>query len=127
MSKYIPNENGELTALDEVAMNVSQNAMPAGELGAAFAKMLLTLVALVILLLVSYWFIRKFSQNRLQKGTADAAIQVLEKRMLSPKTMLYFIEVEGKKVLVAESHLEVKHLKSFESQLQEYAGQSSSQ
>lgn len=28
--------------------------------------------------------------------------------MISPKTMLYVIEVEGKRILVAESHLEVR-------------------
>lgn len=114
MSKYIPDENGELTALDDIVVSAVETTMPAGELGAALGKMLLTLVALVVLLLISYWFVKKILQNRLQKGNENAAIQILEKRMISAKTMLYLIEVKGKEVLVAESHLEVKRLESFE-------------
>lgn len=88
--------------------------IPAGDLGAAFTKMFLTLAALVILLLVSYWFLRRLMQNRSQRGNVDASIQILEKRMISPKTMLYLIEVDQKKILIAESHLEIKRLESFE-------------
>ena len=40
-------------------------------------------------------------------------IQVLEKRMLSPKSILYLIEVEGQKVLVAESQHEIRRLESW--------------
>lgn len=97
---------------DEAETITSQ--MPTGDLGAAFAKMFLSLAALVLLLLVSYWFLRRLIQNRLQKGGSNASIQVIEKRMISPKTTLYLIEAEGKKVLVAESHLEIKRLEGFE-------------
>lgn len=113
MSVYVPDEKGELTALDQIVTE-SVSKMPTGDLGAAFAKMFLSLVALVILLFVSYWFIKRLIQNRLQKGVGDAAIQILEKRMISPKTVLYLIEVEKKKVLIAESQLEIKRLESFE-------------
>ena len=94
-------------------MPIDTAAAPA-DLGAAFMKMFLTLTALVVLLLVSYWFLRRLIQNRSQRGNVDAAIQILEKRMLSPKTMLYLIEVDHKKVLIAESHLEIKRLESFD-------------
>ena len=120
MSKYIPDENGELTALGgeltalDGVVEAATQSTPVGELGAAFAKMILTLVVLVLLLLLSYWFIRKLFQNRLQKGSSDAAIQVLEKRMISGKTMLYLIEVDQKKILIAESQLDVKRLEGFD-------------
>lgn len=106
------NENGELSALD-TAIETAAQAAPAGDLGAAFVKMFLSLIVLVALLLVTFWFVRRVIQQRLQKGVGDAAIQILEKRMISPKTMLYLIEVDGKKILMAESHLEVKRLESF--------------
>lgn len=113
MSKYIPDENGELTALDSVVQAASQTSTPAGELGAAFAKMILTLVALVALMFASYWFVRKLLQNRLQKGSLHSRIQILEKRMISSKTMLFLIEVDKRKILIAESQLELKRLESF--------------
>lgn len=84
-----------------------------GDYGAVFIKMLLTLTSLVALLLLSYWFIRRFIQHRLQKGVGTQAIQILEKRMISTKTTLYLIEVENKtRVLIAESHLEIKKLET---------------
>ncbi len=112
MSIYTPDENGELTALGQTSLEISQLApqMPPGDLGAAFAKMFLSLIVLIGLLGLSYWFLRKLIQNRLQKGMENAAIQILEKRMISPKTMLYLIEVNQKKILIAESHLEIKRL-----------------
>ncbi len=47
------------------------------------------------------------------KRVGSQSIQILEKRMISPKTMLYLIEAEGKQILIAESQLEVKRLESF--------------
>lgn len=114
MAVYVPDKNGEISAIENVVTE-SINQMPAGDLGAAFAKMLVSLIVLVALLFVSYWFLRRLIQNRLQKGVDNAAIQILEKRMISPKTMLYLVEVENKKILLAESHLEVKRLEGFES------------
>ncbi len=112
MPVYVPDENGEITALDQTAVDIAQTAsqVPTGDLGAAFVKMFICLIVLVILLFVSYWFIRRLIQNRLQKGVGEAAIQIIEKRMISPKTMLYLIEVDHKRILIAESHLEIKRI-----------------
>lgn len=88
--------------------------MPSGDFGAAFAKMFITLIALVALLVLTYFFLRKIIQRRLQKGVGNHAIQLVEKRMISAKTMLYLVEVEGKKILLAESHLEIKRLEGWE-------------
>ncbi|HSX11691.1 MAG TPA: flagellar biosynthetic protein FliO [Chlamydiales bacterium] len=97
-------ESTTATAVESAAQ------MPPGDLGATAVKMFLSLIVLVALLFISYWFLRRLIQNRLQKGGGEQAIQILEKRMISPKTMLYIIEVENKKILVAESQLEVKRL-----------------
>ena len=95
--------------------NIPYIQMPSGDLGAAFTKMFLTLTALVILLFVSYWFLRRLIQRHLQKGVGEARVHVIEKKMLSPKTMLYLVEVDQKRVLIAESHLEIKRLEGFDS------------
>lgn len=115
MSIYVPDENGELTSLNQAVIGVAETStqMTTTDLGAAFAKMMISLVVIVVLLFVSYWFIRRLIQNRLEKGVGNAAIQIIEKRMISPKTMLYIIEVDQKRILIAESHLEVKLLDGF--------------
>ena len=101
----------ESLSLNDSVLDAIPSAPP-GDYGAAFVKMFLTLIALIALLGVSFWFLRKLIQQRLQKGNSQSAIQILEKRMISQKTMLYLIEVEGKKTVIAESHLEIKVIQS---------------
>jgi flagellar biogenesis protein FliO len=86
---------------------------PPTDLGMTLVKMLISLLALALLLFASYWFLKRLIQNRLQKGVGRQSIEIVEKRMISPKTMLYLVQVENKKILFAESHLEVKALDTF--------------
>lgn len=102
MALYIPDDQTNATEA------VTQ--MATTDLGASFVKMFLSLIVLILLMFTTYWFLRRIIQARLQKNQADASIHILEKRPLSPKTMLYLLEVEGKKVLIAESQLEVRRL-----------------
>lgn len=117
---FIPNEQGELATLENTppaieTMDQHLTSVPPGDYGATFVKMILTMVGLIALLALTFWFLRRLIQQRLQKGVGEQAIQILEKRMISPKTMLYLIEVEDKKILLAESHLEIKRLENFPS------------
>ena len=100
----------EVASLDQLIP--SEGDLPPGDYGWLFAKMFLTLIAFAIVLGVSVWFLRKLIQQRLQKGTGVQAIHILEKKMISPKTMLYLVEVESQKILIAESHLEVRRIQA---------------
>lgn len=103
--------------LGEIDVTSVPTSATSADLGATFLKMMLTFGILILLLFGTYWMIRRLIRMRLEKGVGTASIQVVEKRMISPKTMLYLVEVEGKKVLIAESHLEIKRLESFDAQL----------
>ena len=108
---FAPGENGDLVPLSTIVPETT-NALPPTDIAGTLLKMLLTLGALIALLFATYWFLRRIIQNRQQKGAAQPAIEILEKRMVSPKTMLYLIQIENKKVLFAESQLEIKVLES---------------
>ncbi|MFZ4772751.1 MAG: flagellar biosynthetic protein FliO [Chlamydiia bacterium] len=71
-----------------------------------------SLVALISLVLFTIWLLKRISQNRHTFGLKSQSMQILEKRQLSPKTTLFLMEVDGKKVVFAESMLEVKVLYS---------------
>ena len=86
----------------------SSQATPTYE--GAFIKMLVTLIAILIFIFIAFWMVRRMSQGRLLSGNYNRTIKVLEKRPLSSKSMLYLIEYEGKKILIAESQLEVRLL-----------------
>lgn len=84
----------------------------------AFVKMLLTLGGLVILIFLTVWLLRRLSQGRLLGGgSSSRSIKILEKRALSPKSVLYLIEVGGKQILIAESQLEVRRLETIDLEL----------
>ncbi len=84
----------------------------------AFVKMFLTLLVLVVGIIGTVWFLKRLSRGRFG-GSSSTSIVVLEKKQLSPKTMLYVVEVEGKQALIAESQLEVKNIMVLEPVLEE--------
>jgi flagellar protein FliO/FliZ len=80
----------------------------------AFLKMFLALIALVIGIFFTVWILKKLAQGRWTQGNSNRSIKIVEKRPLSPKTMLYIIDVDGQQSVIAESQLEVKHLMNLE-------------
>lgn len=107
---FVPDEKGDLTFQADAIQDLSSSAASSGDLGVAFFKMLLTFGALILLLFGTYWFLKRMIRQRALRGSGTNEIRVLERKMLSPKTMLYLVEVENKKILIAESHLEVRRL-----------------
>lgn len=99
---------------DPIQQDLPIPDVPPGDYGAALVKMVLSLIALIILLGFSFWFLRRLVQNKVNRGSKIAAIQIIEKKMISPKSMLYLVEVEGQKVLLAESQLEIRRLQTWE-------------
>lgn len=77
---------------------------------AAFVKTIVVLVGLLVLVILTVWMFRKVSHGRLRGMNVLKSIKILEKRPLSPKSILYLIEVGGKQVLIAESQLEVRKI-----------------
>jgi len=80
----------------------------------AFLKMFLALLALIVGIFVTVWLLKKLSQGKWAGGNSNRMIKIIEKRPLSPKTMLYIIDVDGQQSVIAESQLEVKHLMNLE-------------
>lgn len=79
----------------------------------AFVRMLVTLLGLVFLVFATFWILRRLGKGKFKMG-GGRAINVIERRALSPKSMLYIVEIGNKKVLISESQLEVRALTSFD-------------
>lgn len=88
--------------------------LPPGDYGAVLVKMFLSLFALVALFTLTFWFLKRLIQSRMKRGVGSDSIQILEKKMISPKSVLYLIEVDHQKILLAESQLEVRRLQTWE-------------
>lgn len=69
-----------------------------------FVKMLVTLGITLIFVVIFAYFGRRFLSTRGGATTRNGKIQILERRALSNKALLYIVQVEEKEFLLAESH-----------------------
>ena len=74
----------------------------------AFLKMAVTFLAVLVGIIGTVWLMRRLSRGSF--GSGGSFIHVVERKNLSPKTVLYLIETEGKRTLLAESQLEIKKI-----------------
>ncbi|NGX52215.1 MAG: hypothetical protein KR126chlam5_00511 [Candidatus Anoxychlamydiales bacterium] len=80
----------------------------------AFFKMLLILIGLIALIFLTFWIFRRLMKVRLTQANLTKNIKILEKRAISPKSLLYIVEIDGKKILISESNLEVRKIKELD-------------
>lgn len=105
-SPFAPGQETQVSPLP------SSNEMT-GSYESAFVRMLVTLLALVFLVFATFWLLRRMGKGKF-KMSSGRTINILERRALSPKTVLYIVEIGNKKVLVSESQLEVRALSTYE-------------
>lgn len=84
--------------------------LPMEDYGAAFVKMIVMLIGILVLVILTAWMIKRYGQGKFGKFRGKESIQVLEKKPLSPKSILYLVEIEGTRLLIVESQLEVRPL-----------------
>ena len=81
-----------------------------------FFNMLATLGLIIAFIIAIAWIFKRTMNMKLEKVAANSAIKVLERRNISPKTLLYLIEVEDKVILFSESHNGVTKLAEYSSE-----------
>lgn len=85
--------------------------LPQPEFKTAFFKMILILIALVALIFFTFWIFKRFIKVKMHQANLTKNIKILEKRPISAKSMLYLVEIDGKRILISESSLEVRKIK----------------
>lgn len=79
-----------------------------------FFRMIYLLALLVGLMIAASWILKKMMKTRISQMNVESSIKVLETRSLSPKSILYLVEVEGKRMIIAESHLKIEKITSLD-------------
>ena len=80
----------------------------------AFLKMILILICILAVVIGVFILFKKFSGTRMQMSNHTRSIKILEKRAISPKSMLYLVEIGGQKLLLAESQLEIRNVSNLD-------------
>lgn len=86
-----------------------------GTFGQELTHMLMMLGLLVIFLLGASWLLKRLFNQRLQTMNESSRIKIMERRSLSPKAAIYLIEVEGRRVVLAESPAGLRPIADFSS------------
>lgn len=74
-----------------------------GQLYVEFFKMIFMLAAVITFLLLTMWFIKRMMNARIEQMNVSSSIKVTERRLLTPKTAIYVIEVDNRRLVIAES------------------------
>jgi len=70
--------------------------------GQLLVKMIVMLACVLTMLYIAVWFAKKFLNTRMQGLNRSSRIQILEKRALSPKSILYIIKVDEQEFVISE-------------------------
>ena len=77
---------------------------------AMFMKMIFVLLTLLVVVAFCVWMFKRMNHSRSSQMNYHKTIKVLETRPISPKTLLYLVEVGDRRILLSESQLDVKQL-----------------
>lgn len=110
-SVFAQQENAPAQALPDSPYMVSKDLMPFPD-GASFTRMWITIATALVLLFVTLWLLRRFKTGHFKGfgGGSSSVLTIVERRTLSPKTMLYIVEINNKRILISESQVEVRAL-----------------
>ncbi len=81
-----------------------------GKYGALWNKTLMLLIVVLLVLFLGTWYLKKFSTFRIKDAGKDARIQLLEKRVISPKAVVYLLSIDGHKIALSETSAGVQLL-----------------
>ena len=76
-----------------------------------FLNMLFILALLIGFMLLASWALKRMMRTKVTQLNTGSSIKILETRYLSPRATLYLLDVDGHKLLIAESPTTVTHLK----------------
>jgi len=95
---------------DEFAGDKPGEIFPVENYQASLMKMFFMLILLIAFLILTVWLLKKFINSRMQLAAQGKSIQILEKRTISPKSILYLLEIDGEKFLISESQVQIQKI-----------------
>lgn len=69
----------------------------------SFLNMLFSLATILVVILIISWIFKRLLNTRMQQLNTSSLIKIIERRSLTPKTILYVLEINGRDIAIAES------------------------
>ena len=80
----------------------------------SFLRVLGSVIGLILLIVFTFWVLKRLGKGNFGKLGSSKSIQIVERRPLSPKTILFLVQLGNKRILLSESQLEIRALSSVE-------------
>lgn len=115
---YFQDDSGNLvTAQEGIESETKASPMedfPTQNYQKAFYRMFGFMLGIVALIGLTYCLMKRFMNAKIQQANESKSIKILEKRVISPKSVLYLVEAEGRRVLISESQQEVRAIRNLD-------------
>jgi len=101
----------EIVQNDAETLHLSNNTVignSADDYQRLFLRTAIMIIVVIGLGVTTVWMVRRFSLVRQSSGNHTSYIKVIERRSLSPKSMMYLIQLGDKKILITESQINIK-------------------
>ena len=99
-----PNQEVKSKALEDFDKdNEGREKAEDSKFSELWSKSLFLLAIAIGALFIATWFMKRMDQFKPKTGGKDAHIHLIEKRMLSQKSCVYLLHIDGHKILVTES------------------------
>lgn len=69
-----------------------------------FVNMLMTLGAIITVLLLVSYLLKRMANTRIQQMNESSEIKILERRSITAKTAVYLLDIKGSQYALVESH-----------------------
>lgn len=83
--------------------NAPREAAEDSKYGELWSKTLLMLVVVLLALFAGTWYLKRFGPMKLKENAKDSRIQIIEKKVISPKAVIYLLSIDGQKVALSET------------------------
>ncbi|MBS0635261.1 MAG: flagellar biosynthetic protein FliO [Verrucomicrobia bacterium] len=86
--------------------------------GELWSKTLLLLIVVLLVLFAGTYYLKRFGGNlgiiKAGASVKDSRIQLLEKKVISPKAVVYLLSIDGHKIALSETSAGIQVLKPLE-------------
>ncbi len=99
--------------------NVGREVAEESRYGELWSKTLMLLIIILIILFAGTWYLKRFGGSlglgKMKDSGKESRIILLEKRVISPKAVIYLLEIDGHKIALSETSSGIQVLQELNS------------
>jgi flagellar protein FliO/FliZ len=107
-------ENQEIVTPEQLVDEQTDWKTPTEQYKTSFIRTVLLIFGIIFLVIIVIWVLRRMGGTKPMMSNHYKNIKILERRALSPQTILYQVEIGGRQVIISESKVQVSALTEFD-------------